>query len=71
MHWLSLISYRAAAADARLAAPRLGVMAGGPRKRKKGTRPSMRSYAPFLAYLYAGFLFLGLDAIELRIGSAK
>ena len=25
----------------------------------------------FLAYLGAGFLFLGLDAIELRIGSAK
>lgn len=25
----------------------------------------------FLAYLNAGFLFLGLDAVELRIGSAK
>lgn len=25
----------------------------------------------FLAYLDAGFLFLGLDAVELRIGSAK
>lgn len=71
MHWLSLISYRAAAADARLAAPRLGVMAGGPRKRKKGARPSQRSCAFFLAYLDAGFLFIGLDAVELRVGSAK
>ena len=25
----------------------------------------------FLAYLNAGFLLLGLDAVELRIGSAK
>ena len=25
----------------------------------------------FLAYLDAGFLFLGLDAVELRVGSAK
>ena len=25
----------------------------------------------FLAYLDAGFLFLGLDTVELRIGSAK
>lgn len=31
-----------------------------------------RKRAPlFLAYLDAGFLFLGLDAVELRIGSAK
>ncbi len=33
---------------------------------------STQACAPFfLAYLDAGFLFLGLDAVELRIGSAK
>ena len=71
MHWFSLISHRVAAADARLAAPRLGIMAGGPPTNAKGAHDQTRSYAPFLAYLYAGFLFLGLDAIELCIGSAK
>ena len=33
------------------------------------TNASVRPF--FLAYLDAGFLFLGLDAVELRIGSAK
>ena len=33
------------------------------------THVSVRPF--FLAYLDAGFLFLGLDAVELRIGSAK
>ena len=33
------------------------------------THTSVRPF--FLAYLDAGFLFLGLDAVELRVGSAK
>lgn len=33
--------------------------------------PRTPACALFLAYLDAGFLFLGLDAVELRIGSAK
>lgn len=67
-----MISYRVAAADDRLAAPRLGIMAGGPHKRKKGRTTIVTVVRPFfLAYLNAGFLFLGLDAVELRIGSAK
>ncbi|WP_271755741.1 hypothetical protein [Collinsella aerofaciens] len=41
-----MISYRVAAADARLAAPRLGIMAGGPHKRKKG-RTTTTVVCPF------------------------
>ncbi len=71
MHWFSLISHRVAAADARLAAPRLGIMTGGPHKRK-GAHDHRNSRVPlFLAYLNAGFLLLALYAVELRIGSAK
>lgn len=59
-------------ADVRLAATRLGIMAGGPHKRKKGRTTIATVVRPFfLAYLDAGFLFLGLDAVELRVGSAK
>ncbi len=36
---------------------------------RAATHASVRAF--FLAYLDAGFLFLGLDAVELRIGSAK
>lgn len=36
---------------------------------RAATHASVRPF--FLAYLDAGFLFLGLDAIELCIGSAK
>ena len=47
MHWFSLISHRVAAADARLAAPRLGIMAGGPHKRKKGRTTIATVVRPF------------------------
>ena len=67
-----MISYRVAAADARLAAPRLGIMAGGPPQTQKGRTTIAAVVRPFfLAYLNASFLFLGLDAVKLRIGSAK
>lgn len=36
---------------------------------RAATPASVRPF--FLAYLDAGFLFLSLDAVELRIGSAK
>ena len=36
---------------------------------RAATHASVRPF--FLAYLDAGFLFLGLDAVELRVGSAK
>lgn len=47
-------------------------MAGGPHKNAKGAHDHRNGRAPlFLAYLNAGFLFLALYAVELRIGSAK
>ena len=42
-----------------------------PYQRKKGRTTTTVVRPFFLAYLDAGFLFLGLDAVELRIGSAK
>ena len=67
-----MISYRVAAADARLAAPRLGIMAGDPPQTQKGRTTIATVVRPFfLAYLNAGFLLLALYAVELRIGSAK
>lgn len=47
MHWFSLISHRVAAADARLAAPHLGIMTGGPHKRKKGRTTIATVVCPF------------------------
>ena len=48
MHWFSLISHRVAAADARLAAPRLGIMTGGPPQTQKGHTTIATVVCPFI-----------------------